>query len=69
MQSLEICSSFWKSLGMKVFQMDSQVHDKTFFDISHLPHVIGRAFYLYIQEKRNTRGYSRNECKRVASFR
>ena len=51
MQSLETCSSFWKSLGMKIFQMDSQIHDKTFSDISHLPHVIGRAFYLYIQEK------------------
>ena len=61
MQSLEICSSFWKSLGMKVFQMDSQVHDKTFSDISHLP--CWKEPFICIFRKRNTRGYSRNECK------
>ncbi len=50
-QSLNLCQLFWESLGMKIFNMDPQDHDKIFSDTSHLPHIIGRAFYLYLKEK------------------
>lgn len=38
--ALELVSSFWKSLGCNVIELDPEKHDEVFAYVSHLPHVI-----------------------------
>ena len=40
----EQLSKFWKSLEMEVISIDLATHDRVFGLVSHLPHVIARAY-------------------------
>jgi len=48
---IQVVRRFWKSLGCKVSEMDSELHDQMFASVSHLPHLLA---YACIQTITNT---------------
>lgn len=41
--ALVIVDSFWKSLGMRTYQMSPAEHDRALAEVSHLPHALAAA--------------------------
>jgi prephenate dehydrogenase len=41
--ALEMVEQFWKSLGMRLWQLSPDKHDRLLADVSHLPHALAAA--------------------------
>lgn len=48
---LEIIINIWKSIGMKVYLMSPEEHDKIMANISHMPHVIAYSLVDAVKDK------------------
>ncbi|MBA4730192.1 MAG: prephenate dehydrogenase [SAR86 cluster bacterium] len=69
-QSFEICVNMWQLFDMKIFKMSGEEHDQIYCHSSHLPHIIGRAFFNYLESKKIPEkflGNSSREMIRIGS--
>lgn len=48
---LDVVTRVWKTIGMKVFLMDPEEHDKIMANISHMPHVIAYSLVDSVKDK------------------
>ena len=60
----------WQLFDMKIFKMSGEEHDQIYCHSSHLPHIIGRAFFNYLESKKIPEkflGNSSREMIRIGS--